>query len=345
MTIYYVTIFLFIIIGCFYSRISKDKDKDKVVLIIIVVFTVIYGFRFEVGVDWFNYIRVYERQTADIYALDTLEIGYKVLNVIAYYVDKGIVTVIFLSTILFISFSLLSAQKLGINPFYFFSIVAPYHFVMSGMNYTRQGVALSIFLYAISCLINREKYYFLFFITIAGTFHVSAFCFAPLFFIESKKRHIIILLGLVIPLISYFMLTKYQQYLNSTMDNAGLYLRALYLIAPITLLLLHYKTINRIPLIEKRLVYLVLLSFFLVVFISALSSTIADRFSYYFILLNTVCWMLVSQRNDRLNFRYLKSYGNFILFTSTLFAFIVWTLYSSYIPMYEFDSYFYYWLS
>lgn len=348
MTIYYVTIFIFVMLGYFYDSLAYEtvnNDRTKLIVIVVFIFSLLYGFRFEVGVDWFNYINVYERQIVDIYAFDTLEVGYKLLNVISYYVDQGIVTVIFLSTVLFISFTLFSLKNIGLNPFYFFAIVAPYHFVMSGLNYTRQGVALSIFLYAISCLINQDKKRFLFFIVLAGLFHTSVLIFSPLFFIENKKRYLIFLLLLIMPPILFSMLNDYQQYLDSSIDSAGMYLRSLYLVGPSVLLLLHFRGMQEKSLIEKRLTYIVLFSFPLILIFSILSSTIADRFAYYFILLNTLCWMLVSKRDDNVKVGYLKPYGNLLLFLSSLLAFIVWSLYTKYAISYEFDSYFNYWLS
>lgn len=348
MSIYYVTIFIFVILGYFYDRLADEtvnNDRTKLITIVIFVFCIVYGFRFEVGVDWFNYIKIYERQVSDIYTLDTFELGYKLLNIISYYVDEGIVTVIFLSTVLFISFTLFALKKIELNPFYFFAIVAPYHLVMSGINYTRQGVALSIFLYAISCLINQEKKRFLFFILFAGLFHTSALAFLPLFLIGNKKRYLFILLLIVVPPIVFSMLNQYQQYLDSTIDSTGLYLRSLYLVAPSILLLLHFRGMQESSMVEKRLTYIVIFSFPLILVLSILSSTIADRFAYYFILLNTACWMLVSKRDGNIYIGYLKPYGNLLLFCSSLLAFIVWTLYTKYISSYQFDSYFNYWLS
>lgn len=348
MTIYYITIFFSLLLGYLYGRLDKEpinNDKTKMIYFAIITFLLIYGFRFEVGVDWFNYIRVYDRQVADIWSFNTLELGYKALNIIAYYVDVGIVTVIFLSTVLFIAFTLLGAKKAGINPFYFFAIVAPYHLVMSGVNYTRQGVALSIFVYAVACLINNKKNQFLVFIILAGSFHTSALCFAPLYFVEYKKRYAVLLFALIIPPIVYSMLTEYSQYIDSTMESSGVYLRAVFLLVPTVLLLLHISTVKTFSLIEQRLIFIVICSFPLVMLFSVLSSTIADRFAYYFILLSTLCWMLVSKRNTNINARFLKPYGNFILFLTTMLAFIVWTLFTKYIKQYEFDSYFNYWLS
>ncbi|MGP9670043.1 EpsG family protein [Pseudoalteromonas sp. AOP31-A2-14] len=348
MTIYYLTIFAFLLLGLLYERLASENvnnDKPKLIILTIGVFSLIYGFRFEVGVDWFNYIRVYERQVADIWSLNTIEVGYKALNVIAYYVDAGIVTVILLSTVLFIMFTLLAAKKLGVNPFYFFAIVAPYHLVMSGVNYTRQGVALSVFIYAVACLINNKKNQFLVFIILAGSFHTSVLCFAPLYFIEHKKRYAILLFALIIPPIIYSMLTGYSQYIDSTMESSGVYLRAVFLLVPTVLLLLHINTVKTFSLIEQRLVFIVICSFPLVMLFNMLSSTIADRFAYYFILLNTLCWMLVSKRNFNVNARFLKPYGNFILFLSSLLVFAIWTIFTKYQKQYQFDSYFNYWLS
>lgn len=349
MAIYYITIFVFVFIGVYYDKLARNNlSTNGLIYLSIFFFSIIYGFRFEVGVDWGNYINAYNRHIDDgrkIFEFTTLEIGYKALNAIAYYVDQGIVTVIFISTFLFITFTLLALKKLGLNPFYFFSIVAPYHFVMSGLNYTRQGVALSIFIYAVSCLVNRERYKFLFYILLASSFHTSAFCFAPLFLIENKKRYMVIPLLLVLPPLIQSMLVEYRQYLEGSMDSAGLYLRALYLIGPTLLILLHLNSLKLLTLIERRLTCLVLISFPLIFILSSLSSTIADRFSYYFILLNTVIWMLVSKQSSYVQYRHLMFYGNFLLFLSSLLAFIIWTLYTRYINYYEFDSYFNHWLS
>lgn len=336
MSIYYFTIFFSVLIGYGYERF---KDKSILILFFIIFFSLIYGFRFEVGVDWDNYIVMYERLVSDLYLFNTPEFGYKLLNVIAYYIDEGIVTVIFLQTILFFGFSFFALKNLGLNPFYFFAIVAPYHLVMSGVNLTRQSISISVFIYAVSFLVKNKKYYFLFFILLAGSFHTSALIFAPLFFIELKKRYAFLALICFGPLIIFLMLLEYNQYLNTRMENAGLYLRALYLIGPTVLLILHIKSLSAFSLIEKRLCYFVCLSFPFVMSISFLSTTMADRISYYLIVLSTICWMLLSKRNDNFNPRHLRSYGNFILFISSLLAFIVWTLYSSYIPYYIFDSY------
>ena len=123
------------------------------------------------------------------------------------------------------------------------------------------------------------------------------------------------------------MLTEYSQYVDSTMESSGVYLRSVFLLAPTVLLLLHINTVKTFSLIEQRLVFIVICSFPLVMLFSVLSSTIADRFAYYFILLSTLCWMLVSTRNTNVNARFLKPYGNFILFIAAMLAFMSCGLY------------------
>ncbi|PCE67628.1 EpsG family protein [Salinivibrio sp. YCSC6] len=345
MLIYYLTIFFLLFTGVFYER-TREKDKPKIIVFVTTLLVLVYGFRYQVGVDWFNYINVYNRNIlyGNIYEFTTIEVGYKLLNIIAYYIGEGIITVILLSTILFFYFTFKPVQKLDLNPFYFLAIVAPYHLVMSGMNYTRQAVALSLFLYALSFLINKQKIKFLIAIFVAGSFHISALCFIPLLFIDGKKRYIFIPLIVTSPLIINIMLNYYSQYVESSMDSAGLYLRALYLIVPTFLFSLYYKGWHKLDLLERRLVYLVLISFPLIISFSYISSTIADRFSYYFILMGTFCWMLFSKKGEPKRKRDLKYFGNAILLCSSSLAFVVWTLYSGYISSYQFDSYFSYWL-
>ncbi len=345
MFIYYATSLFCLTLGYIYDR---DKGNNQVIYIYIATFffSIVYGFRYEVGVDWLNYIVFYENSIVNLYSFDTIEVGYKFLNVIAYYVDAGIVTVVMLSTILFFLFTFLAAKKSSINPFYFLAIVAPYHLVMSGVNYTRQSVALSIFIFSVSLLLKGDRLKFFFFILVAASFHTSSLVFLPLIFIGSKKRYLLLSFLVVAPPIIFYLFTaaKYQQYIESEMDSAGFYLRALYLIGPSALLLIHWKVRDNLSLIENRLFLLSIFSFPFLIILSILSTTVADRFCYYFILLATLIWMVVRSKGEEVKVNHLKFHGSTLLYLSSTIAFITWHLYSGYIQSYKFDSYIFYWL-
>lgn len=344
MSVYYFTILYFLVIGYIYDRYDKGV-KQLVFILTVMLFTILFGFRYEVGVDWFNYIDMYHRQVANIFSFDSLEVGYKLLNVIAYYVGHGIVTVIFISTLLFITFTLLGVEKVGLNPYYFFATVAPYHFVMSGMNYTRQSIALSVFIYAIACFFNNEKIKYLVFILIAGMFHASALVFVPLFFLGLKKRYLCFVLFFLIPLIAIQMLMEYQQYLDTSMDNAGLFLRLFYLLIPTIVLITYYHTISMAYTVDElRVNYMVIVSFPVLILLSIISTTMADRFAYYFILLSTMTTFRLINIEMQSGVARFGRYIPLLMFFSSSVALVVWNIYSGYISEYRFNSYLFIWL-
>ncbi|MCG9606869.1 EpsG family protein [Vibrio alginolyticus] len=348
MAVYYLTIFSFLGLGMLYERWAIDNDSTKNnVLVILSLFLLIlvYGFRYEVGEDWFSYINVYNRSVVDIWEFDTIELGYKYVNVFASLTTDAIWTVILICTTLFFIFTFVPLIKNNLNPYYFFAMVAPYHLVMSGVNFTRQAVALSIFLLAFSYILNGSKKKFSFFLVIASSFHVSAICFFPLYCVDWKKRYLGFAALSPLPLIYYLVTNDYEQYVNSEVENAGFLLRSLYLLAPAFFTWTYYMAAkykeNYFNVIETRLVYMSVLCFPLLIFVSLISTTMADRFSYYFILSSTFTWFFICKKVPySLAF---KVFSNVLIFLSSFLAFIVWCLFSSYAESYSFDSYLMYW--
>ena len=341
MSIYYITILYCLLYGIAYQQ-SSDCVKKILNILFVLSFMVVFGFRYQVGVDWFNYIEVYNRHVNSTVLFDTPELGYKTINLLAHYVDKGIVTTILLSTLLFILFSVYGISRLKLNPYYFFALVSAYHFVMSGMNFTRQAIALSVMLMAFGFLIKKRRRRFLLLTLFAGFFHTSAWCFFPLIFIGGKLRYIFLAITAIVPLLVYQMLDVYSQYLDTEMDNAGLYLRALFLLPCAFFVFLNFKKFKS-DVVIKRLMLLVILSFPFVVVVSKLSSTIADRFSYYFILLGALLVYYQFYRLGGWQVKKLNRYGPITLFLVNMIALITWHMYSGYIPSYMFDSYLLHW--
>ncbi len=341
MSIYYVTIFICLFYGVIYQQ-STLTVRSTLNFVFIFSFLIVFGFRYQVGVDWFNYIEVYNRHVNSEVFFDTAELGYKAINLLAHYVNKGIVTTILLSTLLFISFTVYGVSRLNLNPYYFFALVSAYHFVMSGMNFTRQAVALSVMLMAFGFLIQKRSRWFFLLTLFAGFFHASAWCFFPLIFIGGKLRYIFLAITAIVPLLVYQMLDVYSQYLDTEMDNAGLYLRALFLLPCTFFVFLNFKKFNS-DVIIKRLMLFVILSFPFVVVVSKLSSTIADRFSYYFILLGALLVYYQFYRLGGWQVKKLNRYGPLTLFLANIIALITWHMFSGYVPSYMFDSYLLHW--
>jgi len=338
MTIYYVTIFQLFITAFFCERLKLNATAVKLLVVIwLLLLLLTYGFRFEVGVDWFNYIRVYERDVENAFSFTTPEIGYKYLNVLSDAVGAGIHGVIFVATLMVLVFSFLAPMRLSINPFYFMALVAPYHLVVSGMNLTSQSIAISIFIYAATFLMQNKKMTYACLVLFAALFHFSVILLLSFLFIDVRKRYLVPpLLLIFLPLVAVAF-NFYGYYFESGMDNAGVILRIGFLFPVGLLILAHHKKWLKLDKIRFRLCLVTVLIGPMLLAASLLSSTLADRFSYYFIPLAALLVMEQVTRAKRRSYD-LMTYASPIMFVTSITAFVVWHIGSSYIEHYEFKS-------
>ncbi|MCK7459139.1 EpsG family protein [Idiomarina aminovorans] len=341
MLIYYVTFIILFILGFIYQRLNLIGSASPIsVSIVIATLLIIYGFRFEVGVDWFNYIRVYDRDVANSLTFTTPELGYKYLNVLSDALGAGIHGVVFVATLMLLVFSFLAPMRLGINPFYFMALIAPYHLVVAGMNLTSQSIAISIFIYAVTFLMQKRKVTYAFLILFAALFHFSAILLLSFLFIDFRKRYLIPpLLFIFLPVVAAAFLL-YGHYFESGMENAGVILRVGFLFPVAFLILAHKKKWLKLDKIRFRLCLVTVLIGPMLLGASLLSSTLADRFSYYFIPLAVLLVMEQVTHSKRRPYD-LMTYASPIMFVTALTSFVAWHTASSYIPKYQFQHLFF----
>ncbi len=320
--------------------VSKSRLEGSSVFCILFLYVVaivlLFGTRFEVGQDWFSYIRVYERLVENPWSFDDLEIGYKFLNVLSYYAGWGILGVVFMATLLLMSFTMWGAWSAGLNPFYFFAAVAPYHFVMSGMNLTTQSIALGISVLAFSRLISGRLLSYCFLVVFASLFHSSAILLIALAFYKIKKRYIVFIASFLASVAYFFSRTVYSQYFDTTMDNAGIYLRVGFVFVASIFILINIGKVRSMGFGFYRLCMVSVFSVPVILLVAFLSTTMADRFSYYFILLSAMLVMRLGINSDA---RFLSNYGGLALFASSFVAFSLWVAFSSYTQSYIYKSY------
>lgn len=340
MTIYFVIILTAGILGYIYDKIDKDARAVMNALFTL-YFTLVIGLRNKVGVDWYNYVRMYNRFNNDPWHYDTHELLYKIINVLGFQSQIGFGFVIFVTSAIFIMAIIKGAEAAKVNPYYFFALSGGYIFVMAGVNYIRQGVALAVMVIAFAHLINGDKIKFFIYTLLAGLFHTSAILL--IFFIVIDFNMMFIMFGLVLLLatILYLPIDRYENYITSNMESAGLYLRIGYLIAPGLYLLLNYSDWKTKKILTKRIYLACIVSPLVLLMLAAISSTIADRVSYYFIVLITLSALQIAlkNKNDRGTI-YLTM--TFLVSISSLF---LWVVKSKYIPDYIYHGYLVEWLS
>ncbi|MFS1909688.1 EpsG family protein [Vibrio sp. 10N.286.48.B7] len=342
MIIYVITIICFVIFGYCYD--NADQALKRILNISVIIFlTILFGFRYEVGADWFNYIHAFEEYKYRDNFFETVEVGYRGLNYLAVYLGFDIIFVNVICIFLFSLLSILSLHKLKLNPYYFMAVVAPYHLVMSGMNYSRQSVALSFILMAVSFLLNNRKIGYFLCLLGAISFHKSAVIFILLYFLKIKIKYLIPAVLFVGTATIYFMLGEYSTlYLESSRyESAGFILRYGYLM--ICLLVLYqcrrYLVDN---VFYSRLIFLIIGFSICIGFISFISTTAADRLSYYFILLSTLLIFHIKSKFNSTKENNLIKFSAFILFLTSTSAFVVWAVFGSVSQYYKFNNYIYY---
>ncbi|MED5601807.1 MAG: EpsG family protein [Pseudomonadota bacterium] len=148
----------------------------------ILVFVVMIGFRFEVGGDWFNYIRNinrgYDIGLSHVFGTLSSDPGYALISWLSLQLGSGIYGVNFLAGLVFMvgmsSFCLRQPF-----PWLGLIIAVPYMIVVFAMGYTRQSIAFGFELIALNALADRRVRQFVLFIFIGALFHKSAVVLIP----------------------------------------------------------------------------------------------------------------------------------------------------------------------
>lgn len=213
------------------------------------IFSLLIGFRFEVGGDWVHYIDHLNRMQYE--NLETIitgeDPGYYLLNFLMYELDFGIGGVNFICGILFMT-GLIKFAKQEYNPWMVIAAAVPYTIIVVSMGYTRQGVALGLVLWAITYLRINKMIGFFIFVTLAATFHKSAVLIIGLgiFAGEGSKLLKIIAVALIGFGVYDAFLSQYQDrliknYVDAQMQSDGAKIRTLMNFIPSILLIIYRK--------------------------------------------------------------------------------------------------------
>jgi hypothetical protein len=336
MTLY----FIFMLFTFLYGLTLKHFiDSARVVhyLFYVLMFIFIFGFRNEVGADWFSYkanFNLYVNNINEFFdgvsELNLREIGFRLVNYFSYLSEINYLGVIFTTTLIFIVFSIYGAIKLNINPYYFLTLTFPFHVVMSGMNLTKQSLALAISFAGIHYLLENKKGSFVFIILLAASFHTSALILLAYLLIVIKKRYALVFSTMLFP-IYILMSVRYEQYFESGSSSGGFFLRIAFVVVILVSLWILKSYWLKKSQIESRLYYSLYAFFIVIMFIALISSTMADRLSYYLIVFSAGLFLRIDEWRDP-SYRLLSG----VCYLSSLSLFIFWVLNSSYIDRYSF---------
>ena len=322
MAIYFIIYFI-----CAYLALFLDKKQQKNILLFIifgVFLSFIIGFRYKVWGDWYNYLGHYEftkhETINDI--LKKPEILHYLLNWIAAKNDWGVYFTNVIYGAIF-TIGLIKFVKDEPYPWLAIAISIPYLFLVVAMGYSRQGVAIGLFMLAISYLRGGNFSLYIVLILIATFFHRSAVLLLPLgVFLYGKNRYLKYLM--IIPIVygTYILFINeggnylWKNYVLSQLSSAGAFIRVTMNLIT-ALIFLYFKEEW-----EKRYkdysfwYWISIFSIFAIVFVK-FASTAVDRVSLYFIPLQIVVFNrlpeLVKNRYNPNNIKVLIVFYYFLV--------------------------------
>ena len=163
--------------------------KKQTQNLLIIFFSLFIGLRNEVGCDWSQYLFIFDQIRYGSIDWYTLEPAYFFINSIFSPFEFGIYLVNAVCALIF-SYCLIKFCESLPRPWLGLCVAFPYFIMVVAMGYTRQSVAIALFLLAFLILEKGQIYKSIFYILLGMLFHFSAafFLFAPLIYTFQSSR-------------------------------------------------------------------------------------------------------------------------------------------------------------
>ncbi len=266
-------------------------------LVTIAVLSLLIGFRFQVGGDWFSYLDyLYRARGASL--ADTLagkDPGYQLLNWISAWMGWGVTGVNLVSGLV-LSVGLAVFCRSLPRPWLALAVAVPYMVIVLGMGYSRQGVALGLAMLGLVALGRQEIRWFVFWVVLGATFHKSAVLLLPIAALAATRNRYwtalwvgVVALGAYLLFLADTVESLYVNYVEAEYESEGALVRLLMNALPASILLLWRRRFSfaegEAPLWRWfALISLALLGLLLV----SPSSTAVDRVALYMLPLQLV---------------------------------------------------------
>ena len=265
---------------------------------VVIVFSVLIGFRYQVGGDWYNYFRYIWQATALNYSdlLSVQDPGFMAINIFSVSNGWGVTGVNFFGGIIFSLGLVIFCRSLP-RPWLGLAIAVPYLIIVVGMGYSRQAIALGLVMIGLVALRRRKLVQFAIWVALGALFHKSAVLMIAIAVLASPGARFqsIGLVG-VIGFFAYdAFLADYSEqlvdvYINRQLtESQGAFIRLFMNAVPALLYLIYRKRFDFSE-AERRLwaVLSVIAVLMLVALLGTGYSTALDRIGLYFIPLQLV---------------------------------------------------------
>lgn len=189
----------------------------------IILFTLVFGLRYGVGIDYNNYLNIYdyteEYSLSDLLEYERFESGFSLILYLCHYFDAPVY--VFFSIFAFIQIYLIYKtfkDEGDVLIFIYLTLILSGTAMLSYMNIMRQIIAACIFLFSLRYVRDNKLVKYWVCCLLAFTFHKSAIILFPLIFIWIRKKSILnnplIELGLLFLSMCTVYMTAWQSILH-----------------------------------------------------------------------------------------------------------------------------------
>ena len=270
--------------------ITTDKAVEPAWLTAGFILTLLVGFRYQVGGDWYTY----EEHYLSLLGAPLVEVlgkddpGYYLLVWLSGKLNGGVYVVNLALGLLF-SWGLVAFCRQQPRPWLAFAVAMPYMVTVVAMGYSRQGVALGLALLGLAGLARGKVLDFVICVAIAATFHKSAVLLVPIAVLATPRSRIwtALWVGIAAGLLYYFLLADsvanlVTNYIEAGYQSEGAAVRIAMNVLPAGLLLMLHKRFLWPPAERNLWMMLAVLSLASVPWLLLSgSSTAVDRLALY----------------------------------------------------------------
>ena len=262
-----------------------------------IVLTLLIGFRYEVGGDWFSYVFILDDVAGAM--LDEVFLmsdpGYQLLNWLSLELDWDIFGVNLMAGAIFAIGLVVFCRNLP-RPWLALAVAVPYLVIVVAMGYSRQGVALGLAMLGLVALGKKGTGWFVFWVLLAATFHKTAVLLLPLAALAAaQNRFVAIAWGVGSLALGYWLFLEdsveklYVNYVEAEYQSSGAMIRLAMNLVPSVILLVWGKKFTFSD-AERRLwlLFAIISLALLGVFLASPASTAIDRIALYMLPLQLV---------------------------------------------------------
>lgn len=267
------------------------QSKTLVWFFLGFMFVIIIGFRHQIGCDWYSYQDHYHHTLGISLSQAFITVKDPSHTFVNWWMGQwgwGVYGVNFLYSIIFV-IGLITFSRTQIYPWLAMSVAVPYMVVMVSMGYSRQGVALGLFMVAITYVEKRAFKSYVFWVLLAATFHKTAIVLLP-FGLFLSQSGMWLRFMIMIPALyggwDLLLAQKQEQlwnvYVERQMHSSGAYIRIFMNFVPATLLILYRKQWKE-NYADYSFWFWIAIGSIISIFIVGLATTAVDRIALYFI--------------------------------------------------------------